>query len=133
MRLVDTRGRTRSPAGAPQRGGGVAVCVQRPDERPRGVLVTDINGFSVSLDRSAIGITAYRLPGTEATLPVRAEVAALLMRKRGTFSAHQTRTCAQIAQSHGRRWGGSDQHRRDRLEHVMMLATSAGSASLTGP
>ncbi len=38
-----------------------------------------INGFTVSGDRAAIGIRTYTVPGTTVALPVRAEVAPLLI------------------------------------------------------
>jgi hypothetical protein len=38
-----------------------------------------INGFLVSADRAAIGIKTFRVPGTDVDLPVRTEVAALLV------------------------------------------------------
>lgn len=38
-----------------------------------------INGFSVGADRQALGITTYKVPGTEVALPVRREIAPLLI------------------------------------------------------
>lgn len=39
----------------------------------------EINGFTVSDDRSEIGIKTYRVPGTNVLLPVRSEIAPLLI------------------------------------------------------
>ncbi|WP_282104979.1 MULTISPECIES: peptidoglycan-binding protein [unclassified Crossiella] len=39
----------------------------------------DINGFTVSPDRNAIGIRTYTVPGTSVALPVRSEIAPLLI------------------------------------------------------
>ncbi|HEX2027450.1 MAG TPA: peptidoglycan-binding protein [Nitriliruptorales bacterium] len=45
-----------------------------------------INGFTVSADRAAIGIKTYTVPGTDVVLPVRSEVAPLLIGLAQEFS-----------------------------------------------
>jgi hypothetical protein len=50
--------------------------------------VVSINGFLVSSDRGEIGIRSYRVPGSHVTLPVRAEIAPLLVGFARDFHAH---------------------------------------------
>lgn len=46
-----------------------------------------INGFTVSADRNAIGIRSYTVPGTTVVLPVRSEIAPLLIGAAAEFHA----------------------------------------------
>ena len=50
--------------------------------------MVSINGFLVSSDRGEIGIRSYRVPGSHVTLPVRAEIAPLLVGFARDFHAH---------------------------------------------
>jgi peptidoglycan hydrolase-like protein with peptidoglycan-binding domain len=50
--------------------------------------MTDINGFLVSDDREKIGIRSYQVPGTKVALPVRSDVAPLLIGFARDFHAH---------------------------------------------
>jgi hypothetical protein len=50
--------------------------------------MTAINGFLLSEDREKIGIRSYRVPGSQVALPVRSEVAPLLIGFARDFHAH---------------------------------------------